>query len=164
MNRRAALGLLGVGVGVPGGYLAWNRHRSPTLPDGIEVDTLYLEGNTFGEPAPEGREPGPREQYHELVRTAAEIERDETAVAFAEETDFDASALVAVLTGMQSEPDLALEAISRTDDGLHIDVAVEHPWWRGVEDDLLTHSLLVRITDEVAGQPESISVDIEGYV
>lgn len=168
MNRRIVLALVGAGVSVPGGYVAWNRYRSPSLPDGMAVETLYATGNVFGEPAPEDRDLGPREEHHRIVEdeeTAAdEITFDDSAIEFAEATDFDDSYLVIVQTGMQTEPDLVLETISRTDDGLHLDVAVEHPWWRGVNDDLGTHSLLVRITDETDDVPESVSVAIEGYV
>lgn len=41
MNRRRLLALAGIGVGVPGGYFAWERYRSPALPDRMDVETLH---------------------------------------------------------------------------------------------------------------------------
>ncbi|MFC7213885.1 hypothetical protein ACFQO4_07305 [Saliphagus sp. GCM10025334] len=168
MNRRRVLTLAGASASVPGGYVAWNWYRSPSLPDGMDVETLYVSGDVFGEPAPPDRDLGSREERHRVIEDeetgADEITFDDSAITFVEETDFDASSLVVVQTGMQTEPNLALEAVSRTDDGLHLDVTVEHPWWRGVNDDLGIHSLLVRVTDERAEALESVSVAIEGYV
>ena len=168
VNRRTLLALVGSVVSVPGGYYVWTKHQSLSLPDNMDVDTLYVTGNVFGEPALEDDEVKLKESYHRVIadeETAVnEITFNDSAMGFAGETDFDDSYLIVVQTGMQSEPDLALKSISRTDDGLHLDVAVEHPSWRGVNDDLTTHSLLIRITDEIDTTPESVSVDIEGYV
>ena len=168
MNRRTVLALAGAGLSIPGGYVAWNRFQSLSVPDGMHVDTLYVRGNVFGEPAPADHEIGSKEPHHTVIgdeETAAhEVSFAESAIKFADETDFGNSYLSIVQTRMQSEPDLALEAIARTDDGLHLDVAVEHPWWRGVDDDSVTHSLLIRIADDKDGIPESVSVDITGYV
>lgn len=168
MNRRQVLAVIGAGVGASGGYVAWDWYRSPSLPDGMTVDTLYVRGNVFGEPAPDGYDVGPREERHRILddeeTAASEVTFGESAMDFVEGTDFDDAYLVIVQTGMQTEPDLALEAISRTDEGIQLDVAVEHPWWRGVDDDLGTHSLLVRITDDRADVPDSVSVAIDGYV
>ncbi len=134
----------------------------------MDVETLYVSGDVFGEPAPPDRILGPREERHKVFEDEEtgtnEITFDDSAITFVEETDFDASSLVIVQTGMQTEPNLALEAISRTDDGIHLDVTVEHPWWRGGNDDLGIHSLLVRVTDERDDTLESVSVAIEGYV
>lgn len=134
----------------------------------MDVETRYLTGNVFGEPAPAEHDVGPREQYHRVIEgadTAAKaITFNDTAIGFAEATDFNESYLIVVQTGMQSAPDLVLEAISRTDEGLHLAVAVAHPSWRGVDDDLITHSLLVRITDQTHDRPEAVSVAIAGYV
>jgi hypothetical protein len=63
---------------------------------------------------------------------------------------------------MQSEMELVLDAISRREDGLYLDISIDSP--RSGPDDLLVHSLLVRVTDEGGGVPEDVSVDIEGYV
>ena len=168
MFRRSVLARIGAGVGILGGYVAWNRYQSPSLPDGIDSKTLYVTGNVFGEPDREDGAPGPREQRQRVIgdeESATEgITFDESAVEFAEETDFDDSYLIIVQTGMQTEPDLELKGISRIADGLHLAVSVEHPWGRGVNDDLGTHSLLIRVTDERNGIPESVSVDITGYV
>lgn len=168
MNRRHVLAAVGSGAGVSGGYVAWGRYRSPSLPDGVDVDTLYVPGDVFGEPGRERDGVGPREESHRTIDDAetagTAITFDDSAIEFVEETDFDDATLVIVQTGMQTDPDLALEAISRTDEGLHIDVAVEHPWWRGVDDDLGTHSLLIRITDDKDDGPGSVSVTIDGYV
>lgn len=129
---------------------------------------MYITGNVFGEPATSEQDLGPHETYHRIIETEQraidEITFDDSAIDFVNQTNFADSYLIIVQTGMQSEPDLELEAISRTDDGLYIDVAVEHPWWRGVSDDLVTHSLLIRGTDETGDIPNSVSVDIGGYV
>ena len=168
MKRRQVFSIVGIGVGVSGGYFAWDWYQSPPLPAGLAVDTRYIQGNAFGEPAQEHRDLGPREEYHRIIRneeTAAdEIEFNDSVVEFAEETDFSESSLIVVQTAMQTNPDLALESISRTNDGLSLDVTVEHPWWRGDHDDLGTHSLLIRTTDEKDDSLESVSVDIDGYV
>lgn len=168
MNRRNALAVIGSGISIPAGYVAWNRSQSISLPDGISVDTLYIIGNVFGEPATADQDLGPREEYHRIIQTEQraedEISFDDSAIGFVETTNFGDSYLIIVQTGMQTEPDLVLEEISRTDDGLHIDVAIEHPWWQGVSDDLMIHSLLIRATDETGIIPNSISVDIDGYV
>ncbi|MFC7231931.1 hypothetical protein ACFQMM_21905 [Saliphagus sp. GCM10025308] len=168
MNRRRVLALVGASASVSGGYVAWNWYQAPSLPDGMDVETLYVSGDVFGEPAPPDRDLGWREERYRIIRDedmgTDEISFDDSAIAFAEETDFDASSLILVQTGMQTEPDLALEAISRTDGGLHLDVTVKHPWWRGVNDDLGIHSLLVRVTDERDDALESVSVAIEGYI
>ena len=168
MNRRHVLGLVGCLASVPGGYYVWNHFHSRSIPDRMDVDTLSVTGNVFGEPGPEDHEIEPRGKYHRIIgdkETAVdEIIFNDSAVGFAGETDFDNSYLIVVQTGMQSAPDLALEGISRTDDGLHLDVAVEHPSWQGVDDDLITHSLVVRITDETDAVPTAVSVAIEGYV
>ncbi len=167
MNRRQVLAFAGFGVGVPGGYLAWNwdDSSSPRLPDGVAVETLYLTRNAFDDRTLES---GPREETRTVVAdpetAAAELVDEEFVTSFVEDTDFDQSYLVVVQTGMQSEPDLALSDVERTDDGVHLDLVVDHPRGRGVDDDLATHSLLVRITDEKADVPESVTVDIDGYV
>ncbi|WP_436346406.1 hypothetical protein [Natronorubrum sp. FCH18a] len=165
MNRRQVLAVVGARAGVSGGYFAWDWYQSPSLPDGMDVDTLYVTGNVFGEPAREHHDVGPRDEYHRTIEdgeaAGSEIIFDDSAMAFAEETDFDDAYLIVVQTGMQTDPDLALKTISRTDDGLYLNVVVEHPWWRGVDDDLRTHSLLIKITDEKDDSPESVSVNSE---
>lgn len=168
MDRRTVLGLVGSSVSIPGGYVVWNRFQSASMPESMDVETLYVTGNVFGEPQSEYDDVGPRKVIHRLIQdgetTSEEITFDDSAIEFAEATDFDESYLVVVQTGMQTAPDLELESIARTNDRLYFDVAVEHPLWRGVDDDLSTHSLLIRITDRVHPVPESVSVDIHGYV
>ncbi|UTF54435.1 hypothetical protein [Natronosalvus rutilus] len=168
MNRRCVLALVGASASVPGVYVAWNWYQAPSLPDGMDVETLYVSGDVFGEPVPPDRDLDWREERYRIIRDgetgADKITFDDSAITFVEETDFDASSLVLVQTGMQTEPKLALEEISRTGDGIHLDVTVEHPWWRGVNDDLGIHSLLVRVTDERDDALESVSVAIEGYL
>lgn len=167
MNRRQLLALAGLGVGGPGSYLAWNRYdsSSPRLPNGVTVETRYL---TWGAFADRTLESGPREVINAVVAdpqtVEAELADEASVTSFVDETDFDESFLIVVQTGMQSDPDLALSAIVRTDDGLHLDVIVDHPRWKGVDDDLTAHSLLVRITDEKAAVPETVTVDVDGYV
>lgn len=161
MNRRRLLAL--VGVGAPGGYLAWRWYRTPRLPDGLRVETLYtirdLRPDRDGSPPREGRE------YAAVVASgveAAELALEGEAVSFVEATDFDESYLLLLQTGMQSQPDLELTAIERVDGGLHVRLAVDAPRF-GVDDDFTVHSFLIRVTDDRA-PPESVTVDVEGYV
>ncbi|SDQ58042.1 hypothetical protein [Natronobacterium texcoconense] len=170
MNRRRLLALSGVGVGVSGGYLAreWHRSRSPTLPDGMDVDTHYTtDFPTFVlEEQWEGRADWREERHHvfadadaadEAVRTTRE-----SLTSLVDETDFDVSYLLVVQNGMQSAPDLELEGIERVDDSIHVEISINAPSSGG--DDLATHTFLTRITDTKTGVPETASVDIEGYV
>ena len=43
MNRRKFLDLVTAGAGLGGGYLGWNWYNSPTIPSGMDVETLHIE-------------------------------------------------------------------------------------------------------------------------
>jgi hypothetical protein len=167
MKRRAFLVFGGLGLGTAGGYLGWRWYRSPSLPDGMRVETRHVEGDVFTDDGPRGGGSLEwQEEYHTVIRDTEAIDResidDESVVRFLDDTDFEASYLVVVQNGMQSEMELVLDAISRREDGLYLDISIDSP--RSGPDDLLVHSLLVRVTDEGGGVPEDVSVDIEGYV
>jgi hypothetical protein len=107
-----------------------------------------------------------REEYHRILANTEAVNREIVdtgpVTAFLTDTDFEESYLVVVQNGMQSEMELVLDAISRRTGGLDLDISIDSP--QGGPDDLLIHSLLVRMTDEKRGVPEELSVDIDGYV
>ena len=160
MNRRKFLAVGGLGLGT-GGYLAWNRFQSPSIPDGMTVETLYLERNVF-----DPRDVfALREESYTLIAdeetAASEFDDVEQVSAFSDETDFDESSILVVQNGMRSEDDLELDAIERTEDGIQVAVSIDQPLIPD-HDDLITHSLLIRITDEKT-VPDPIDVSIAGY-
>lgn len=167
MNRRRFLGSCALGVGAVGGYIGWRRHSSPSTPDGVTVETKHVARDVLTEKAP--RDTDFLEYQAEYRTTIAEPDVAERQLIdggpvadFLAGTDFDSSYLIVVQNGMQSQMELVLETVSRRDSGLHLDVSVDAP--QGGPDDLLVHSLLVRVTDRGEGTPETVSVDIEGYV
>lgn len=62
---------------------------------------------------------------------------------------------------MQSAPDLELDAVERRDDGIRAEITIDAPL--SGNDDLLTHTFLLRIADAKEGVPETVIVDIDGY-
>lgn len=167
MNRRRFLTVAGLGVGTAGGYVGWRWYRSPSVPDGMRVETKHLERDVLTKRSSRNRNFLEwREEYRTLIpdkRDADEqIIDDDPVTSFLDSTDFEDSYLIVVQNGMQSEMELFLDAISRREDGIHLDISIDSP--RGGPDDLLIHSLLIRIIDDVGGVPENVSVDIEGYV
>lgn len=167
MNRRGFLGLCGLGVGTIGGYTVWRRSNSPSIPDGMRVETKHVEMDVLTEHSSRESEfLKSQEEYSTVISGSRaanrELSDDSSIAPFRATTDFDESYLLVVQNGMQSEMELVLEAVSRQDTGLHLDISIDSP--QGGPDDLLTHSLLVRITDEDDGVPAQVSVDIDGYV
>jgi hypothetical protein len=166
MNRRNFLALGGVGIGAAGGYVGW-RWYSPSRPDGIETETEHFERDVLSENSSRESEFLEwKEEYRTTVpdRDAArsELIDHDSVTSFLNNTDFEESYLIVVQNGMQSEMELLLDGVSREEDGLHLSVTINSP--QGGPDDLLTHSLLIRVIDEHKGVPEGVSVDIEGYV
>lgn len=166
MNRRNFLALGGLGIGAAGGYFGW-RWYSPSRPDGMEVETQHFERDVLSENS--SRESDFlewKEEYQTTVtdRDAArrELIDSDPVTSFLNNTDFDESYLLVVQNGMQSEMELVLDGVSRQGDTLHLNVTIISP--QGGPDDLLIHSLLIRVIDEERGVPEDVSVDIEGYV
>ena len=166
MNRRNFLALGGLGIGAAGGYFGWH-YRPLSIPDGMEVETQHFERDMLSENS--SRESDFLEWKHEYQtiiteRDAAcrELIDSDSVTPFLDNTSFDESYLIIVQNGMQSEMELVLDGISRQGESLHLNVTINSP--QGGPDDLLTHSLLVRIIDEERGVPERVSVDIEGYV
>lgn len=160
----------GAGVGFAGiaGYVGWNWYNGPSIPDGLTIETLYLKRDVFTPDSSRDSESlAAREQYHTIVEdeeTATRELQDLDAVTdFIEKTDFDDSYIVVVQNGMQSEPDLELDVIERIEDGLRLEFSIDAPL-SGVDDDLVTHSFVIRVSDEREEAPETIDVTIEGYV
>jgi len=168
MNRRKFLALVTAGAGLGGGgYLGWNWYNTPTIPSGMDVETLHVErdvsANNFSR---DGESLAWEEEYHTVIedRETAdrELESIDSVTKFIEDTNFEESYIVVVQNGMQSDPDLELDTINRVENGINIEVSIDAPRVGG--DDLINHSLLIRITDSEDGLPETITVDIEGYV
>lgn len=127
----------------------------------MTVDTLYYEGNIFDALDVFGL----REESHTLItdkETAASEFRDvEQLSYFTEGTDFDESYIFIVQNGMRSEDDLELDSIERIEDGLRVAISIDKPLIPD-HDDLITHTLLIRITDEKS-VPDSVDASIDGY-
>ncbi|OIB57329.1 hypothetical protein BBD46_02250 [Natrialba sp. SSL1] len=127
----------------------------------MTVDTLYYEGNIF-----DARDVfGPREESHTIITdeetAASEFRAVEQLSHFTEETDFDESYTLVVQNGMRSEDDLELDSIERIGDGLRVAISIDKPLIPD-HDDLITHTLLIRITDEKSVL-DSVDINIEGY-
>ncbi|ELZ05447.1 hypothetical protein C481_01972 [Natrialba asiatica DSM 12278] len=127
----------------------------------MTIDTLYYEGNIF-----DARDVfGPREESHTLItdeETAASEFRDvEQLSDFTEGINFDESYILVVQNGMRSEDDLELGSINRIEDGLQVAISIDKPLIPD-HDDLITHTLLIRITDEKSVF-NSIDVSIDGH-
>ena len=167
MNRRGFLALCGLGIGTAGGYIGRSRYGSPSTPDGMRVETRHIEKDIFVEDSSrDAAFLGPKEEYQTVLSDRETADREiidsESTTSFLGETDFEDSYLIVVQNGMQSEMELVLDAISRREHGLRLDVSIDSP--RSGPDDLRTHSLLVRVTDRDEAVPEEVSVDIEGYI
>jgi hypothetical protein len=107
-----------------------------------------------------------QEKSQTLITKRKEVNReiiDEESISpFLNDIDFKNSYLIVVQNGMQSEMELVLDGIFQREYGLHLNVSIDSP--RGGPDDLLTHSLLIRVINEDGEVPEEISIDIKGYV
>ncbi|WMT10261.1 hypothetical protein NP511_22425 (plasmid) [Natrinema thermotolerans] len=168
MNRRKFLTGSGIGLVAGGGYFGWKWYQSPSVPKNISVKTLYSERDILTQQSTrESESLAAREEFHTLIETQDVASREfistNSVADFITATDFSESYLVLIQNGMQSQPDLVLDSIRRLEDGLQFDVTIDAPIF-GVDDDLITHSLLVRITDRQENIPEVIEVDINGYV
>lgn len=167
MNRRRFLVFGGLGIGVGGGYFGWNWYTSPRVPTGMQVETLHFEGDALTESASRNRDqPGWKQKYHSLIADAgtanSELRDVNPLGSFIHTTDFEESYLIVVQNGMQSEMELVLDTITRTEHGLHLEISIDSP--RSGPDDLTLHSLLIRITDTQSELPAEVTIDITGYV
>jgi hypothetical protein len=167
MNRRPFLAACGLGIGAFGGCLGVGPAAAPSLPEGVRVSTTHLEADALADGSDRNADfPEWKAEYHTVVADeAAAADRlvdDSPVDGFVAETNFDESVLIVVQNGMQSEMVLVLDAIERREAGLRLDVSIDAP--QGGPDDLRIHSLLVRLTDSDRRVPESVAVDIEGYV
>lgn len=162
MKRRTVLAAGGLAVVGTGGYLySWLSH-SPTIPDGMAVETLYVTQPVFAEQQYE--RPGVRESESLLVRdeTAAEelFVESESIQQFVTDTDFEQSYVAVVDHRRSSSWDLYLETIERVSpDELSV-TAIAQNWPPGQVDDLGIHVLLLRITDEEHPVPDDITVTV----
>lgn len=168
MHRRTYLSTAGAGIGVVGGgYLGWSQYLSRSAPTELTVETLYVDRDVSSTSfSRDGKSLAWKEEYHTVIADVDTAESEladiDSLTAFVDDTDFDESYLVVVQNGMQSEPELVLDTIERRADGIEIELSIDAP--RGVDDDLVIHSLLIRVTDTRDGVPETVAVDIDGYV
>lgn len=165
MKRRqylatSSLGLLSVG----GGCTAIGSGRG--VPDGMSVETRHWAESLLKDGITarlgSGRQ-GPL-LYETLLtgkETAAErLQQDaaETARTFVADTDFEHSYLAVVeYFGTSSSYWLELRSLERQESGIHVVVELESP--RSRRDDLASHSLVIRITDDNAETPAEISAE-----
>ncbi|OIB57838.1 hypothetical protein BBD46_13075 [Natrialba sp. SSL1] len=130
----------------------------------MTVDTLSLSRNVLE--SDERQVLAAREERHTVIETEAaartEIRAIESATDFVAATTFEEAFLIVVQNGMRSDAALELQSVGRTDDGLDLQITVDNPLLPD-HDDLTTHSLLVRVTDEKWRVPGDIAVAIEGY-
>lgn len=167
MNRRRFLAFCGLGIGTAGGYIGWRWYHSPSILDGMRAETQHLERDILTEESSRDSEFLEwQEEHHTIINNMdaanREIIDDDSVTPFLDNTDFEESSVIVVQNGMQSEMELVLDTISRRENGIHLDITIDSP--RSGPDDLLIHSILIRITDEDGKVPEEVSVDIEGYV
>ena len=141
--------------------------NEPSIPENMTVSQLYDDSNFINNQYNNSEDRGFEFQEedwkifdHESMANEALVEKEEVN-EFIEETGFNISYLLLVRNGMQSAPDLTLQAIERSGDGLLIIISItDNPGG----DDLTIHSLLIRITDQESGVPEEILLEINGYV
>jgi hypothetical protein len=128
-------------------------------------DTYYYEGDALRE--------GPYKTDFDLheedamivdnIIEAYEIFKDNRNIDnFVQKVDFSRGYILVVRNGMQSTPKLALESLKRQRETLHVDVSVISEG--GGVDDLITNSLLVNVIDTSGTVPETVEVNIDGYV
>ncbi|MFW6002969.1 MAG: hypothetical protein ACOCPT_00925 [Halanaeroarchaeum sp.] len=167
MNRRRYLALAGLGIGAVGGYTGWRWYRAPSVPDGMSVQPRHFERDILTEQTSRSSDFLEwKSEYQTVISDPETADRvlidDRSITRFLDDTDFEASYLIVVQNGMQSEMELELDSITRREDGLHLDISIDPP--QSGPDDLGIHSLLIRITDETGDVPDDVSVTITGYV
>lgn len=162
MNRRTIIfGLAGISGISAAGYTSWTYLTESNTDS--KGETVHIRRDVFTD----GRHDGGfdwKEKYHAVISDEATakavLSENDPIGSFVENTDFADSFLVIVQTGVQSSAALVLDTTEWVDNRLHVDVDVTYP--RDGGDDLVTHSLLIRITDEEV--PEKVTVQIEGYI
>lgn len=142
-----------------------DKEVDPDLPDGMAVETAYTSSGVLGDEQEWFGEP--RDEHHVVLSDAGSANERVTATdpsieSFVESVDFEQSYLLIVQNAMHVTPDLVLSEIERVDGGLHVEIAVDYPG-HDISDDLRVHSLLIAITDERDGVPETLAIDIQGY-
>jgi len=167
MERRNFLAASGLGIIAVGGPIGWLFVQSSKTDMG--ASTRHFEENILSENTSRGNGIlDYKETNTTIITSAAEAGNNliskKGVGEFVDNTDFASSYLVLIQNGMSSEMTLALDSISREEDSIHFDVSVEPPETNYAPDNVATHSLLVRIGNKEGGIPQSVSLDIEGYV
>lgn len=138
---------------------------SGPFPAGMSVDTQHRVGSHLesDDVSPSGERPRSEQVVFVDRETARERLRTESAIQeFLEETDFVRSyLLVVVAAAWPSAYEMAVRRVERTDDGLTVAISISEPGGT-VGDDAAVHSLAARITDEEAGVPDRVRVEING--
>ncbi|UTF52520.1 hypothetical protein [Natronosalvus rutilus] len=174
MNRRRFLAGVAMGSVSVAGCLG--ARESPTLPDGMTVETHHRVGSHLVD---DGLEPsGERPHSYQTILTdrstarermrgedgdgnESEGEAEDEIMEFVAETDFDRSYLVVVVVrSWSSQHWLEVREIERTEDGIHVSIASDSD--EPTVDDAVVHSIAIRITDEEDDEPDAVAVTIDG--
>lgn len=136
----------------------------PEVPEGMEVAAHHASSH-YPTDDPDGHHDRSRDERHVVVEdreTAADWadSAPEDVASFIEDTAFDESYLLIVQNSMQTRPELDLVAIERDGDGLAVEILVDRPEG-DISDDFTYHTLFVRITDDTADVPDSVSLAID---
>lgn len=166
MNRRKVLAgsSLALAAAGGGGYVYWSWSHSPTIPDGMTVETVYTIQTTIFEEALFTESPDPYDTRAAIVgdeSIAAELLdwKHEEIDDFLAGTDFDGSYLCIVQHLRSPSWDLYLNTLERDDsDALHVETIIYNPWYEGQDDGIIGHYLILRITDDEESAPSEATV------
>ena len=163
MHRRRYLSLAGIGgvASISGCANQINQAlRSPETPAGMTVETASWPSGFITT--------DDREWPYAVVVTSRDQAADNLAIgetaydndpsAFVDQTDFDQSYLILIEYAPASGTDsLELKRIERRDHGIHVTAKVYEP---NGSDDVTTHSLFIRVTDETDDPPQDMTVEV----
>jgi len=136
-------------------------------PRGIAVQTLHTVGSYLEETEVEAGSEVLSEQYtitdHETARALLAVQEHPEIADLITRTDFTRSYLVVVVAvGWSSHEWLEVDEIERIEEGIRLAIKSEYHEDEIPPDDVATHSLVVRITDEAASIPERVLIEIDG--
>ncbi|PSQ19177.1 hypothetical protein BRD00_02735 [Halobacteriales archaeon QS_8_69_26] len=170
MNRRRFLAATALGAlaGVAG---CAGASESSTPSDGMDVETRHwvtdVLATDYRDRAPDGG-PAPPVVLADPAEARDRIDPDEGSTwfdasdevdRFVRDTDFERSYLLVVQDGDSHQRYLELRSIERTDARLDVWASFDADVGSPV-DDLVVHSLVVRVTDEEAGVPDRVELTV----
>lgn len=163
-NRRTVLGTTATTLSIGVGGCLSSSSDDPSLPSDMTIETWYGHDEILSDGLTLGPDSGTRRQHHTVLADREDIDEkivDEYADhEFVSETDFSESSLVIVQYRLQSDPELVLDEIERTDYGLAVTFSIDYPANYG--DDSIVHTFVIRITDDEADVPGEVRVEIDG--